>query len=446
MKDTKITFEAPTPDMYLTNHIHQGQLPPFLEEAVTITDQTHLQDMLLLSVLTACSYALPHIKMLHGDPQHTYYPNLMTLIVAPPASGKGVMNNVRMLIDPIHRKLSAEKKFARIPANSSSTTFLDILRVSGGKGFMMETEMDILAKTWKKDYADFSDLFRQAFEHEPFCKARRVGMRKTKALEITNPKLSVLLSGTPNQVIPLLGTGEDGLASRFLPYLVSDIMPFNPNVLLNGDHFVENGAHAVYERLGQELLARYDWLANLDQDILWSLTDKQAQILGMLLSDAFTLSFEKILNRQTNETFQMPDSFVPSFNRMVVTIKRIGLILSALRLDIHSTRKAEEVLYCSDTDFRTMVLLAEKLLRHAAELIIMLPASKSPIQLNRIESHAALKAQDLLAQLPERFGYADVRELGEKENIPKITMKRRVDSLLQDKLIVKISRGKYRKV
>ena len=459
------TFRIPVPSdsPYLSTDIREGQLPAFLERAMRVAEEPQQQDMLLFSALTAASFALPHLKMLHGIDQHTYYPNLMTLIIAPPASGKGLMKHARTLLEPIHKSLKNKGKLAFIPANSSSTAFIDILNASGGQGFMMDTEMDILSKIWKKDYGDYSDLFRQAYEHETFSKARRVGVRTTKSVVINSPRLSVLLSGTPSQVKPLLGSGEDGLASRFLPYIISNVMPFDRKVLLNGDHYTESSAKAVFDELAQELFARWQWLSSQDHDCLWSLTDEQAEVLGDLLEDAENLAFEQIRNRETDATFTMPIAFKHSFNRMVVTIKRIGLILTALRLPLPNSSSSKSdavrmnsretvlpalpsVLYCSDDDFRTLVLFAEKLLRHAADLILMLPAEKNPLPLNRIERSSSAKAHDLLYKLPDRFSRAEAAAIGADLGLAARTVNKYLALILEEKKISRLSRGNYKKV
>ena len=241
---------------YLCADIPDGALPAFLEQAIAVADRPEQQDMLFLSALTACSYALPHMRMLHGKPQHTYYPNLMTLIVAPPAAGKGIMNNVRRLLAPIHAKLAFYDQLATIPANCSSAAFCELLSNNDGTAFMMETEMDVLSGTWKNDYANYSYIFRQTFEHETITRARKAPGGGISYIEIPNPRLSVLLSGTFNQLQPLIVSRENGLASRFMPYIVEDIAPFDPQVFMANDHESADGVAAVYQLLANDLFVR----------------------------------------------------------------------------------------------------------------------------------------------------------------------------------------------
>ena len=477
-------FIAPSGDMYLTTDLEQGSLPPFLTKAVSIADQPALQDMLLLSTLTVCSYAMPHMKMLHGDPQHTYYPHLMTMVVAPPASGKGVMNNARLLIKPIEDHLRKQGKMAEIPANSSAASFLDIYKRCGGEGFMMATEMDNLSKIWKKDYGDYSDLFRQAYEHEAYSKVRRADSKKSRLLRFDEPKLSVLLSGTPNQLRPLLGSGEDGLASRFLPYIVSELMPFNPKVLMHGDQYTENSAKMVFTQLGEELLARWQWLSHQDHDCLWSLTNKQAETLGKYLLDMETLVNDMQLSE---DAMPIPLCFRSMFIRMPVTLKRIGMVLSTLRLELpvqaaepqqpatpsgpsglknwvhkvlgkdkpapasaHSPNDSSahfpEVLYCSDEDFRTLLIIADKLLRHLMELATVLPAPANPLPLEQPVRPTPPRAEELLALLPEKFTTKEATKMSHQYGVSRATCTRYLSILCEQKSIVSVSRGKYQKI
>ncbi len=422
----------PSPTPYLCADIPEGALPTFLEQAIAIADRPE-QDMLFLSALTACSYALPHMRMLHGKPQHTYYPNLMTLIVAPPAAGKGIMNNVRRLLAPIHAKLAFFDQLATIPANCSSAAFCELLSNNDGAAFMMETEMDVLSGTWKNDYANYSYIFRQTFEHETISKARKAPGGGISYIEIPNPRLSVLLSGTFNQLQPLIVSRENGLASRFVPYIVEDIAPFDPQVFMSNDHESPDGAAAMYQLLAQDLLVRWQTLSALDHDILWALTDEQSQQLANLFKDSYTISFEDL---------QMPIALDAIIKRLAVTIKRIGLILTALRLDMSTP--IPDTIYCSDNDFRILALLAEKLLEHAGRMLLALPDEDTPLQAKL--SDAENNALQLLSLLPDKFTKSDAVEAGKQLHVTDRTIKRYLASLCENKRIARTDRGQYQKI
>lgn len=421
-----MTFEVPSDSLYLTTDINVGQLPAFLEKAVSVADLPEQQDMLLISALTAASFAMPHIKILHGRPQHVYSPNLISLVCAPPASGKGVMNYAEMLLEPIHEFLEQGGRNAIYSGDFSSASFVSALAENEGELFMIQTEMDKMGKNWKNGATDFSDMFRQAFEHETIRKTRNVGQRQTMRIDIKNPRISALLSGTLDQLKPLIGNGENGLASRFLPYIVEEKTGFDPNVLGHGDHYEENGVHVVYKELGKELFGIWDRLSCLEKDVLWSLTAEQSEMLGDIFSDAYTLAFEG---------FGMPDVFDATVKRMLVIILRIGAVLTVLR-----GGELPEVLYCGEDDFRTLVLLSEKLLRHAGLMILMLSREKKEVTLPRVK-----KAENLMELLPNKFTAAEAIAIGQQLGVTDRTVRLRLKAALESKSIKKTSTGNYRK-
>ncbi|MBO7629814.1 MAG: DUF3987 domain-containing protein [Bacteroidales bacterium] len=441
------TFLVPSDDLYITPNLQPGQLPEQLERAISVTDIPSQQDMILLGALSMISYATPRMRILHGNPQHAYYPNLMTLVVAPPAAGKGILNYTKKLVQPIHDELLRHMSAAFIPANSSSAAFIDLLAHNGGQGVMFETEMDVLSQVWKHDYGQYSHMLRQVFEHETVSRSRKGRDGEVLYVEVPEPRLSVLLSGTLNQLKPLLGNRDNGLASRFMPYLVQDVVPVDPRAFSHGDKQQENSAQTLFRELGQDILRRWKWLSSQQQDITWSFTDEQAAIIADLFDDGYRLAFEGM---------QLPISFDPAYKRMAVTIKRIGTVLSLLRLPLSSSAcemnpgetvppTSSPILYCSDEDFQTLVLLAEKLLRHAALMTLLLPEEEQMLE-TQIVSETQDRAELLLESLGEKFTTQDAVAKGEELGMKKRSVERYLTSLREQKRIVREKNGEYLRV
>src|SRR6185312_12337668 len=131
--------------------------------------------------------------------------NLFLFVSAKASAGKGILIHCRKLVEPIHLNLREQAKVLKrqyelemqdynankskdsttekpqkppqkmlfIPANNSATGFLEILSDSNSRGIIFETEGDTLSKAFKSDYGDFSDGFRNAFQHEPISYYRR---------------------------------------------------------------------------------------------------------------------------------------------------------------------------------------------------------------------------------------------------------------------------------
>ena len=54
-------------DLLICSNLKPNQLPKLLDEALRVAAEGETRDMLLLSLLTNCAYALPAMRMLHGQ-------------------------------------------------------------------------------------------------------------------------------------------------------------------------------------------------------------------------------------------------------------------------------------------------------------------------------------------------------------------------------------------
>jgi len=75
------------------------RLPEGLKSVTELFDGRE-KDIVLISSVTVLSNCFPNVAGFYdGD---VVYPHLYSVIVAPPAAGKGVMNHARILINQIH--------------------------------------------------------------------------------------------------------------------------------------------------------------------------------------------------------------------------------------------------------------------------------------------------------------------------------------------------------
>lgn len=447
--------------MHFSTQLPVSDMPRLLKEGAMVSQTPQQCDMLMLSIMTVSGYAMPHYYMRSGKPARKYEPALMTLIVAPPASGKGIMNLGRRLLQPIHERmrqetdemmLMAETKeeqaavpqlMGLVPGNSSSNALLQILNDNEGRGCIIETEMDVISQIWHHDYGNYSTLLRQAFEHETVCKAR-----KTKAdayLEVKHPALSVLLSGTFGQLQPLLQSRENGLASRFICYLANDIIPFDQETILKHDEEQDDRTDEIYQALAEQTTQMYDWLNGQKSDCEWRLTPEQATELR----DHWGGNYETTLGYM-----QMPTSFDPVVKRLAVTSQRIGMILSMIRyfdevakplLDEGKAAPLPEVIECDERDFRTMLVFADVLTEHAIGVHQMLPGEGA--ELVAVQTEALPEAAaDLLQKLPEKFTKKEAEEAGKAQGISERTVRNYLVRYIDEHLAIKTGYGKYQKI
>ena len=428
--------------LFLCEDIRSSKLPPFMRRAISVTDNPVQQDILLLAAFTAVSYALPHIFFTHGQTKHVYYPNLMSLIMAPPASGKGVMGNAAKLLQPIDAYFSKSGHTVFSAGKATASSFLSELEENEGKLCIIESEIDTMSKNWKREGGDYSDMFRQTFEHETIRRSRMIPSGEVKRTEVKEPKLSVMLSGTPDQLRPLLGQGENGLASRFVPYLLVDATGFD--ITVTGDSGEDEGEKrdlpSVYSELGQQLYNRWRRLSRLNRNVRFRFTKDQDSRMMYLFNDAYYLGVEAM---------QLPAGYDPAVKRLLVNIRRMGAILSALRLPMN--KPIPEVMYCTEDDFETLTILAEKLLRHTGLMMLMLQGESKEKFLPAPEKWCSgvasrnTKATNLLDMLPNRFTMAEAYAIGEKLGLSESTVKQRIARSVAEKKVSRMKLGLYRK-
>lgn len=350
-------------------------IPEFLKQITRVATTKEERDILLLGSLVTLSVAFPKLIGKYGDnPVNT---NLFIFISAKASAGKGILIHCRKLVEPIHLALRNQAKIMKqqfevdmqeynankgkdantekpqkppqkmlfIPANNSATGFLEILGDSDKRGLIFETEGDTLAKAFKSDYGDFSDGFRNAFQHEPISYYRRTDK---EYVEIDRPCLSALLSGTPKQITTLIPNAENGLFSRFMFYVMN-------MKLIWKDVFAsktENGLDVHFEKLGNEFFGLYQTL-QANPDVHFSLTASQQL--------QFNQFFEKM---QTLYVNIQEEEIISSVRRLGLIAYRIMMIFSALR--IMEDGEITQNLICNDTDFQNTLDMITILVKHSS--------------------------------------------------------------------------------
>ena len=379
-------------------------LPSLLTSVINKSNNFEDADILILGSLTVISACLPNISGHYAERE--VFPNLFTFISAQASAGKGRLTLCRHLVKPIHNNLkkiySAEMEEYRhllndysqdkknreppqeppiktllIPANSSATSVYQVLNDNGGVGLIFETEGDTLANTFKSDYGNFSDGFRKAFHHEMISYTRR---KDREFVELTKPRLSALLSGTPKQILALIPDAENGLFSRFIFY--------NMNLRLEWRDVFSEGAVSLddyFIDLGQRYFQFYQTLQQ-SQPIKFSLTINQ-QI-------EFNKFFTEI-QQEYSSLFGL--DIVASVRRLGLITFRVAMILTSLRL--MDGKPIQSVIVCDDTDFRTSLIMARVLLQHTAHVFGQLPSTDS----NATRGTVTVLCQTFFDSLPSEF-------------------------------------------
>ena len=388
-------------------------LPVFLQKVASKADNPKEADILILGTIACISAVLPNYYAIYDE--MTIYANLCYYLTARASSGKGRLALCRYLLKPIHDELRSEfknlkaqydsdmiqfdrdkrdkkktgivrpekpkQKMLLIPGNTSATAVTQIMHDNDGTGVIFETEGDVLASSFKSDYGDYSENFRSAFHHEPFGFHRR---GDDEHVEVEVPKLSAVLSGTPEQIKTLIRTPENGLFSRFAFYYLESNLEFK-NVFHRS---AGPSLNAYFAELGNEYQTFYHALKDLPHQLEFSLTEaQQAEFL-----DFFS-------ENQTELFIDFGDGILATVRRLAVICFRIAMVLSGLRL-MESGNLYEDVV-CTDTDFSTAMTISRALLKHSTKVFCELFGEK---QQKRLSSSAE---QNLFDALPADFGRQD---------------------------------------
>lgn len=427
------------------SHIYDT-LPLFLKDCVKPATTNEERDILLLGTLTTLSACLPTIYGIYDGKK--VMANLYLFVTAPASAGKGRLTQCKQLVQPIHKlkreqstlmkkeyeaslvsynlekgkNPNAEKpakppeRMLFIPANNSTTGVFQLLFDNNGEGLIFETEGDTLAQAFKSDYGNYSDGFRKAYHHETISYYRRTDR---EYVDIENPCLSTVLSGTPKQVSALIPNAENGLFSRFMFYYMN-ITPIWKNVF---EIQTTNGLDDYYNQLGGQFLEFYKALNNNP-----SIQIKLSQSQQLQFNEYFSKIQTKYLNIQT-------DDYIATIRRMGLNAFRLMMVITTLRImedgDCSTTRE------CEDNDFQNVLDVVTVLTQHSSKVFNDLPV-ETPVatRTNRKEK--------FLEILPDAFTTADYLTIAEKLTIPHKTAEGYITAFAKAGLIHREMNGKYR--
>ena len=427
----------------------RGKLPKMVEAIARNGNSEQDADVLILGTLVTLSSCLPHVYGIYGD--RPVFPNLFLFVTAPASAGKGRLTLCRRLVQPIqdqfrnlfnqdlekYRKERAAyeqqrkndptakaprepvRKMLIIPANSSATMIYQILAENGGAGLMFETEGDTLANIFASDYGNYSDGFRKAFHHEPISYMRR---KDHEYVELMQPKLSTVLSGTPRQIAALIPDAENGLFSRFLFYYVDFQLTWLNVFSGQGDALDE-----TFDVISHQVLALYQHLLQ-SPDIRFSFTSAQKRVFNTFFSRA-----------QRQYWKRLGDTFIASVRRMGLITFRMAMVLSVLRLA--DKKELPELLYCSDDDFTSAMTIARVALCHTVRVYRELTCR----ELAHPAAEGAGRKQELLRLLPDEFDTAKAQEFAIRLNIPRRSAERYLADWTKSGALEKVAFGRYQK-
>ena len=436
----------------------RSRLPKILQRVVEDSISDTDADLLILGSVTVFSACIPNVSGIYG--RREVFSNLFLFVSAKASAGKGRLSLCRHLIDPIHRQLRERSASLRqqyekdlvnyalnkkngadapkeppfltlfIPANSSATVVYQTLAENDGVGIIFETEGDTLANSFESDFGNYSDGFRKAFHHEPITYLRK---KDHEYVELTKPKFSALLSGTPQQIAKLIPCTENGLFSRFIFYSMDVGLQWN-------DVFDTKGTTTDDEQfalIGADFYNFYQTLAA--NKIRFSLTAEQQQ----KFNDFFAAT-------QLEYAVLFGDDIIASVRRLGLIQFRIAMIFSVLRL-IDEDKPLPINIVCNDDDFSASAEIVRVLLQHTATIYQTIPGTSrreknfSLSADSTDHTYAAKFHQDFLDHLPEEFDYQAYQHVAQSLNIPARTASTYISELCKSGSIIRLKKGHYQK-
>lgn len=410
------------------------ELPYILREGVSGFRTKREKEIFITSALTTVSGCFPTVKGNYsGDEVHA---NLYAFIVGRTGTGKSVMKYGKDLAQDIHKsivdinaaskltnasnvskgKQSLPNKMLFISGNSSSSAIIKAMSDNPKGNILVETEADTLSYVLQKEFGNFSDILRKAFHHESVGQLRRMN---DEYLEITEPKLSVLLSGTPGQVPGLVKSVEDGLFSRFM-FLFDNSQVEWQNVFSGGKSYKE-----VISPLSKKLKQYYD--KALQSEYKFILSEYQQKRINDLGREWL------------KEASQYGSNSHAIALRMSLIMYRISMVLSILRH--FETEKEDLDIKCESSDLN----FAQKMCR-----VYMNSGLALYQDLSREEKMKPIKTEvsTFLTHLPQQFEKpADVNKAAKKMKVTPRTGLNYFNALLESGHVESTGeKGKFRKI
>lgn len=399
------------------------------------------RDVMLIGALTAIGASMErYVRCPYAGKLQS--PCLQSFIVAPSASGKGILSLIRLLVEPIHDEIRQQvatevkaykkekaaydvmgKERSKVEApqmpknrmflisgNNTGTGILQNIMDANGTGLICETEADTISAAIGSEYGHWSDTLRKAFDHDRLSYNRCTDQEYR---EVKKSYLSVLLSGTPAQVKPLIPSTENGLFSRQLFYYMHGIWAW-----INQFESGEADLEAIFTDIGLEWKKQLDLMKTHGVHTL-RLTDEQKQEFNALFSDLFFRSGLANDNEMSS-----------SIARLAVNTCRIMAevaMIRALECDqpyqfknssIHLLTPDKEIatdnikdgiitrwdVTITAEDFKAVLELVTPLYRHATHILSFLPSTEVKHRANadRDALFEAMGNQFTRAQLSEQ--------------------------------------------
>ena len=425
-----------------------NDLPDLLKGTVNLMESPQEKYMGLYATTVLTGSLMPHVWTNYDGKMNN--PALMLLVSFPPAAGKGKLALLPLVLKIINEELRATnnhlmktyrmelKEYEKnkkagnlthppekprlpillIPANTTSSKLTEQLAENNGDmmALLFETETDALTNMMGNKFGgDNSMIFRKIFHHEQISQMRK---NNSEHLEVINPKMAIVISGTPSQVPKLFHSNQDGLLSRFMiisgtaSIVWKDVQPCDTCVPLN----------TLFEEKAADYYKLFKFFK--DRNVEVKFTNEQWIILNA--------TGAKRLEHSNIEGGENATSIAKRHGNMTIRLAAIFTMVRYFENDLSS-----DVIVCSDQDFQIASWMAERSYECCIELFKDLPGEKS-VDGDRLE--------EFFGMLPTFFQRRELSPLEKSMNISNSSMSRLLKKLVDNGRLATTKKGVYEKI
>ena len=393
-----ITFEIPDDGKFPQEvfDLAPDVLKPLLE---TFTGRE--KDIVLLSSLTHLSAIFPKVFGYYRDEQ--FFPNLYLFVIGQAATGKSKLSIGEKIIQKVKEEILTKNSNFFIPANSSSSKLQEKLSNSFSDGsYIHDNEADTLSFVLKREWGNYSEILRKAFQHE------RISISRKSYPEIIcdTPRLTVAISGTGEQLKPLIQSRENGLFSRIMFYTYSERSKWNDG------SYVGNRRQEI-NNLNEYIFNVYEAVNSLEREFY--------------LNEEQLADFNNFFEGYFNAVQDIDENLVDIVLRQAIMMFRLMMIYTVLE-KIEEFSDDMDRFECSDRAIDFIKVILPYLLKNSLDTASLYEKS---IDLKASES-------EILQLLPQNFKRGEaVKIVVEKLSVCAKTVDNTLKKLLVKRLLKK---------
>lgn len=432
-------------------------LPASLSNLLSIAKDKRERDVILLSCITILSGLFPALRTMYGN--RKYSAHLYMCFLAGAGAGKGVATHATLLGNPIHRELVKRNKIARreyenrliewelevrqaskekrkpdmelrpqeterdvlyLQANTSKSQMMHEMSGSSAHGNILYiTEIDAFSEALQTDYGKHAAEIRMIFHHEKIGQSFKTDK---EPIEIESPRLSLMMTGTPQQLVNFIKTLEDGLFSRFLFYVMSTSYKWISQSPLDGNGSID--VNELFSPLAAQL--KENFFNSLDKEIMIHFTRTQW--------DRHSETFQAHLGMVSAESDSAAYGII---FRAGLIVLRVAMVFCGLRILEAGWQVAEYT--CTDEDFDAAMDIVLTCMSHTMNTSTMFNEAAKRHKLTNY-----YKLLPVLKKMNDRFKYSEFKTGANGLGIGDSSVKRALKKYIVTGLITKENDG-YRK-